>query len=76
MKKVITILAIAAFMFAVDANAQEPKQTKKVASTETKKACCATDKKETASAEKKSCGTDAKGGSCCAAKKAEAKKEN
>lgn len=76
MKKVITILAIAAFMFSVDANAQEPKQTKKVATTETKKACCSADKKETASAEKKSCGTEAKAGGCCSSKKAEAKKED
>lgn len=84
MKKVITILAIAAFMFSVDANAQEPKQTKKVASTETKKACCSADKKESASMErsvtvatdKKSCGTEAKSGGCCSSKKAEAKKED
>lgn len=81
MKKVITILAIAAFMFSVDANAQEPKQTKKVATTETKKGCCSADKKETASTErtvatdKKSCGTEAKGG-CCSAKKTVATKEN
>lgn len=76
MKKVITILAIAAFMFSVDSNAQEPKQTKKVASTETKKACCSADKKETASTDKKSCGTEAKSGGCCSSKKAVAKKED
>lgn len=64
MKKLVTILAIAAFMFSVDANAQEPKQKKKTAKTE--KAACSTD-------EKKACGTEAKGG-CCSSKKAEAKK--
>ena len=76
MKKVITILAIAAFMFSVDANAQEPKQTKKVASTEAKKGCCSSDKKSTASTDKKSCGTEAKSGGCCSSKKSEAKKED
>ncbi len=81
MKKVITILAIAAFMFSVDATAQTQKK-KEAAKTE--KACCSADKKETASAEKKSCGssekkscgTEAKGASCCSSKKAEAKKED
>ncbi|WP_320814466.1 hypothetical protein [Flavobacterium sp.] len=77
MKKVITILAIAAFMFSVDATAQTQKK-KEVAKTE--KACCSADKKEVASmqksaeGEKKSCGTEAKA-SCCSSKKAEAKKE-
>lgn len=67
MKKVITILAIAAFMFSVDANAQAPKQkAKEVAKTEKKTA--------SSTEEKKSCGTDAKA-SCCSSKKAEAKKE-
>lgn len=78
MKKVITILAIAAFMFSVDANAQTQK-TKDVAKKE--KACCSADKKETASvegtmaSEKKACGTEAKA-SCCSSKKEVAKKED
>jgi hypothetical protein len=62
MKKVITILAIAAFLFSVDANAGTPKGKKKAAKTE--KACSASEKKACASSEKKA---------CCAAKKTEAK---
>ncbi|MFT5754965.1 MAG: hypothetical protein ACI924_002215 [Flavobacterium sp.] len=67
MKKLVTILAVVAFMFSVDANAQTPKQKKKEA-TKTEKAACSTEAKA-------SCGTEAKG-SCCSSKKAEAKKED
>ena len=79
MKKVITILVIAAFMFSVDANAQTQKK-KEVAKTE--KACCSADKKGIASTDKKECasskevaGTEAKK-SCCSSKKEVAKKED
>jgi hypothetical protein len=78
MKKVITILAIAAFMFSVDATAQT--QKKKEAK-KTEKASCSADKKGNASvegtiaSEKKACGTEAKA-SCCSSKKEVAKKEN
>lgn len=91
MKKVITIVAIAAFMFSVDATAQTQKK-KEVATAQLKatsnedakgkKACCSADKKESistekavASSEKKACGTEAKS-SCCSSKKVEAKKED
>ncbi|WP_339887902.1 hypothetical protein [uncultured Flavobacterium sp.] len=67
MKKLVTLLAVVAFMFSVDANAQTPKQKKKEAK-KTEKAACATE-------DKKACGTEAKA-SCCSSKKAEAKKED
>ncbi len=63
MRKVISILAIAAFLFSVDANAGTPKEKKKAAKTE--KSCSASEKKACASGEKKS---------CSAAKKTEEKK--
>ena len=64
MKKVISMMAIAAFLFSANVNAHNdgPKDKKKDAKTE--KTCSA--------AEKKSCSADKK--SCCAAKKAEEKK--
>lgn len=65
MKKLVTLLAVAAFMFSLDANAQEPKQKKKE-SAKTEKAAVSKD-------EKKSCGSEAK--ACCSSKKAEAKKD-
>jgi hypothetical protein len=64
MKKVVSMLAIAAFLFTVNAHAQEPVQKKKKAKTE--KSC--------SEAEKKSCDKDKKGG-CCSGKKMEGKKE-
>ena len=60
MKKVILSMAVVAFLFSMNVNAQE----KKVAKAKTEKACSAS--------EKKSCSKDKK--SCCAAKKMEEKK--
>ncbi|MEO5777078.1 MAG: hypothetical protein ABIQ27_09230 [Flavobacterium sp.] len=60
MKKVILSMAVVAFMFTMNINAQE----KKVAKAKTEKSCSA--------AEKKSCSKDKK--ACCAAKKMEEKK--
>jgi hypothetical protein len=64
MKKVISMMAIAAFMFSVNGFAQE-KQDKKQDKAKTEKTCSA--------AEKKECSKDKKAG-CCAAKKMEDKK--
>jgi len=63
MKKVVSMLAIAAFLFSVNGNAQE--QPKKAAKAKTEKSCSATEKKSCAAGEKKA--------GCCAAKKAETK---
>ena len=57
MKKVILSMAIAAFLFSMNVNAQE----KKAAKAKTEKSC--------SEAEKKSCGKEKK--ACCAAKKME-----
>lgn len=64
MKKVILSMAVVAFLFSmnVNANNETPKNKKKEAKTE--KSC--------STAEKKSCSKDKK--ACCAAKKAEEKK--
>jgi hypothetical protein len=82
MKKIVTIFAFAAFLFSVDASAQEPVQTQRSAA-KTEKSCCSADKKEAASADKKSCSSDAKQvagteakKSCCSSKKEVAKKED
>lgn len=65
MKNLVSIMAVAAFMFSMNVNAQEPKQSKKEkAKTE----------KATATAEKKECGTEAKAGGCCSSKKTAEKK--
>lgn len=66
MKKVASMLAVVAFLFSMNINAQEtePKQKKKKAKTE--KACSTEEKKSCSSAEKK--------GGCCSSKKAEEKK--
>lgn len=61
MKKVISTMAIVAFLFSMNVNAQE----KKPAKAKTEKMCSAS--------EKKSCSAGKKG-SCCAAKKMEEKK--
>lgn len=59
MKKTLSTLAVVAFLFSFNVNAQEqPKQTKKA---KTEKSC--------STAEKKSCGTETKAG-CCSSKKA------
>jgi hypothetical protein len=64
MRKVISMMAIAAFLFSANANAMgTPKEKKKAVKTE--KSCSESEKKACASGEKKS---------CCAAKKAEEKK--
>lgn len=66
MKKVISMMAVVAFLFSVNANASEtPKDKKKAAKTE--KSCSTAEKKECAKTEKKA-------GGCCAAKKVEEKK--
>lgn len=64
MKKLISSLALVAFLFSMSVNAQEvePKQQKKKAKTEKS---CSTE-------EKKSCTTEKKAG-CCSSKKAEMK---
>lgn len=61
MKKLVSTLAIVAFMLTMSANAStgEPKQKKKKAKTEKS---CSTE-------EKKSCGTKEAKGGCCAGKK-------
>jgi hypothetical protein len=63
MKKVISMMAVVAFLFSMNVNAQE-KQEKKAAKAKTEKSCSAS--------EKKSCSKDKK--ACCAAKKTEEKK--
>jgi hypothetical protein len=65
MKKVISMMAVVAFLFSVNVNANngDPKDKKKAAKTE--KTCSASEKKACASGEKHS---------CCAAKKAGDKK--
>jgi hypothetical protein len=60
MKKVILSMAVVAFLFSMNVNAQE----KKVAKAKTEKSCSV--------AEKKSCSTAKK--ACCASKKVEEKK--
>ena len=66
MKKLVSIMVVAAFMFSMTVNAQEPKQKAKKETAKTEKSC--------ATAEKKSCGSEAKAGGCCASKKAAEKK--
>lgn len=66
MKKFVSIMAVAAFMFSMTVNAQEPKQKAKKETAKTEKSC--------STAEKKSCGTEAKTGGCCASKKTTEKK--
>ncbi|MFY8069808.1 MAG: hypothetical protein ACOVMG_06915 [Flavobacterium sp.] len=66
MKKLVSIMAVAAFMFSMTVNAQEPKQKAKKETAKTEKSCT--------TAEKKSCGSESKSGGCCASKKAAEKK--
>ena len=66
MKKLVSIMAVAAFMLSMNVTAQEPKQKAKKETTKTEKSC--------ATAEKKSCGSEAKTGGCCSSKKATEKK--
>ena len=61
MNKVISMIAVVAFMFSMNVNGQEKKPVK----AKTEKMCSAS--------EKKSCSAGKKG-SCCAAKKMEEKK--
>ena len=63
MKKIVSALAIAAFLFTMNVNAQEKKTAKK-ATPKTEKSCSAT--------EKKSCNKAKM--ACCASKKTEEKK--
>lgn len=46
MKKVMSLVAVTTFLFAIDTNAQEPKKEKKV---KTEKASCCSSKKDKAS---------------------------
>ena len=65
MKKLVSYVAIAAFMFSINAFAgvtQEQEKKKEKAKTE-----------KSSTEDKKECGTEKKGG-CCSSKKAEAKK--
>ncbi|CAM4079783.1 hypothetical protein B0A58_14340 [Flavobacterium branchiophilum NBRC 15030 = ATCC 35035] len=67
MKKLISILAVAAFLFSVNINAQEttPKQKEKKECCKGKKSCDK-DKKTCSAEEKKSCEKDGKkAGKCC-----------
>ena len=66
MKKLVSIMAVAAFMLSMNVNAQEPKQKAKKEKAKTEKSC--------STEEKKSCGTEAKSGGCCSSKKATEKK--
>ena len=66
MKKLVSIMVVAAFMFSMTVNAQEPKQKAKKETAKTEKSC--------STAEKKSSGSEAKTGGCCASKKAAEKK--
>lgn len=66
MKKIVSIMVLAAFMFSMNVNAQEPKQKAKKETAKTEKSC--------SSAEKKSCGSEAKSGGCCSSKKVAEKK--
>ncbi|RTL10982.1 MAG: hypothetical protein EKK56_09285 [Flavobacteriaceae bacterium] len=66
MKKLVSIMAVAAFMLSMNVNAQEPKQKAKKETAKTEKSC--------STAEKKSCGSEAKSGGCCSSKKAAEKK--
>lgn len=71
MKKVISLMAVVAFLFSVDATAGEPKNKgkKKKAQTEQK----AEEKKSCSAEEKKSCDTGSEKKSCCASKSKESK---
>ncbi|MGL2966332.1 hypothetical protein [Flavobacterium sp. XGLA_31] len=64
MKNIISTVAVVAFLFTMNVNAQEKQDKKEKAKTE--KSCSA--------AEKKSCAAGEKKGGCCAAKKAADKK--
>ncbi len=81
MKKVVSLLAVGAFLFTLNVNAQEPKKAKK-AKAKTEKysttadatvAPAASDKKGCSDASAKSCSSSSGKKSCCAAKKEEAK---
>lgn len=65
MKKIVSIVALAAFVFSMNVNAQEPKQAKKEKA-KTEKSC--------SSEKKSSCGSEKKGG-CCSSKKASTEKK-
>lgn len=66
MKKLVSIMAVAAFMLSMNVNAQEPKKKAKKETAKTEKSCSTTDKK--------SCGSEGKSGGCCSSKKATEKK--
>ena len=72
MKKVISMMAIVAFLFSVNLNATETPKGKKKEKAKTEKASKAEEKKSCAAEEKKSCASSEKKSGCCASKKAEA----
>jgi len=65
MKKVISMMAVATFLFSMNVNANEGAKDKKKEKAATEKSTSTAEKKSCSSGEKKS---------CCAAKKAEEKK--
>ena len=69
MKKTLSILAVVAFLFTMNVNAQEkPKEEAKKECTMKDKKSCSKDKKTCSAEEMKSCSKDKKA-SCCMAKK-------
>jgi hypothetical protein len=67
MKNIVSILAVATFLFTMNISAQEKEKEAKKEVAKTEKSCT--------TAEKKSCSKDSGKKSCCAAKKTEAKAE-
>lgn len=61
MKKVTSLMAAAAFLFAMNVQAQEKPKKEKKEKAKTEKSC--------STAEKKACATETKSGGCCASKK-------
>ena len=77
MKKITSILAVAAFMLAMNVNAQEPKkQPAKKETVKTERAEVKEEKKSCSTAEKKSCSSSEKKAACCSSKKTTGKKQN
>ncbi len=73
MKKVASMLAVVAFLFAMNVNAQEPKKAKKAKASTEKYSTTADASTAPAATEKKSCSEGSGKKACCSAKKEEAK---
>lgn len=74
MKKVVSMLAVVAFLFTMNVNAQEPKKAKKAKAKTEKSAATAEASSSTAPvASGKSCSEGSGKKACCSAKKEEAK---